>query len=186
MLVYVEVDDQIWFVLEDGSWHLFTPDMSFQESIPIISTADKEHFFVDSGILFLEINGVKVTAPSSVVESHFSQWLTSPLSPSVTNSEISSGGFYVARVHVDGNEVIAKSGYETRAGSRYDNEPNVETKYQDVRYVSPEIMVAIDSGEDRYINRFEAPSTLIYGSVDGVNNGDLIYVTVVDINGVVD
>lgn len=184
VVLYVEIDGQIWIVMADGSWRPLGPQDILQTDITVITDVAQYLAQDASGQLVLTVNGQTFElAPS--LQANWQQTEIRETPERTLSQAESSGGTYVARIQVDGDEVIADAGYQTRPGGETvaDERPAVVTEVNDRLKSDAAITVVIDDGTDTTINQFEAPATDIYGTLFDVQDGQLITVVVTDVNG---
>ena len=187
IVLYVELDGQIWIVMSDGAWLPLDHTDQIDSNIPILSDIEKIVKLNNNGELTFTHNNQDIVIDKEALQ-HGS-------TPRTNNSEtnrslvekVSSSGALGAttRIKSDGDEVLAQAGYDTRETSFGDDSTPLDEKADLVGALRSDasLTVSIEDGNDQTLNRYEVPVTLIYGSSENLEDGREVSVTVTDVDG---
>ena len=178
-LLNVELDGEIWTVMEDGTWVLLNKAIPSSMEIPLIRNLEA---------LITENIAGKFTFPykDQTIEVDSSARVSRGKEDEVNtfDDKSASGLGVVTRVSHNGREALAEAGYQTRDDITQLNDLSLNTiKRPSLLANDATISVFIEDGVDTTINQFEVTTTLIYGATASVEDDREVTVTVSDHSG---
>ena len=185
VILYVEVDGQIWLVLADGSWQPLTSLDSLDPALPFITNLNDLLTVSPEGLLTFTVNGQVINLDPSLqitIDQTDSRTSQTPEPALVT---LSDGQSYIARIHNDGAEMIAQAGYQTSPDQRESSFTVNDTPNDLVGRLAldAKLSVYIEDGTDNVIKRFEVPVTDVSGRTENIEDGWQVKVAVTDAQG---
>lgn len=184
IVLYVELDGKIWMVMNDGSWlplldiNLISPDL------PLLTNIEDIIQMQNSGEFAFSYNNQTFT-----IDPQVTQYIPSPNTNNQSTLEkaiISSGGGLggTTRLQIDGDEVLADAGYQTR-----DFTPDEIVEAEDTNELvgklddQAQLSISIDDGSDSVLNQYEVPLAHIYGTSIEIEDGATVVISVFDEQG---
>ena len=183
IMLYVELDGQIWAIMKDGSWLALQGEIPSAIEVPFVRNLEDILTLNATGELTFNFKDKEIVVDQAELDS----------APTIDNAayqsnhngtpsvEESSGSLGVTtRLESDGAEIIAKAGYQTTGVSTDDDvsetdESNLPPSLQK----DAAITILIEDGEDSTINQFEINTVLIHGTTEQVDDR-VVAVTVTD------
>jgi len=195
VLLYVELNGQVWAILEDGSWLVLQDSLPNSIDIPFIRNLESylsenvagelvfnfqdKTFVVESKFLnpnFIENTQTEQNRSSNAYQSQADNLI------SIENS--GSGLGFTTQIRNNNDEALAEAGYQTRPTE------DLVTVVESIESNSPisladdaSVTIVIEDGGDDVINQYEVETTLIHGTIFDVDDDREVLVTVTDQSG---
>ena len=169
-----------WLVSKDGSWEIPPDDFIIPDDV-IQYTVQLDDISIQGEQVFVFVNDYWLKVPREVVQANSPDREVAlgenQLQTSSDESASQQGlNFFYQTVQRTGNELIAKSGFETTAAInqaiKEESSASVDTY---AAITVDEAQVCSGTGEGEIYN--------LFGVVDDVEDGNTVYVTVTDIEG---
>jgi len=186
IVLYVELDGQIWMVMADGNWLPLTDVNLIDLNLPLITNIDQIIEMQNSGEFSFVYNNQTFVVDQQAIQHGVTPSYQKNNQYQQDNPTISSGGGLGAttRLQVDGDEVLADAGYQSR---------NFTTETVFIEQANNELIgklrnevqltISIDDGSDTTLNQYEVSSPTIYGTSEQLENGRIVVITVTDSQG---
>ncbi|PKF61252.1 hypothetical protein CW745_11510 [Psychromonas sp. psych-6C06] len=187
VLLYVELDGQLWMIMADGSWQAVSDISQVNADLPLLNNLEQIIEQQNSGEVVFSYNNQTYVIDPQALQFGITPSFNPENNRTETNVAYSTGsGLGVTtRLHIDSNEVLADAGYQTR-DTAYDDDPVIEPPSSELVGKldnDAQISVVIESGRDAIINQFEVPLTPIYGSTLNIDNDRQVNIDVTDSAG---
>ncbi|PKG37151.1 Ig-like domain-containing protein [Psychromonas sp. Urea-02u-13] len=186
IVLYVELDGQIWMVMTDGSWLPLSDINLMSPDLPLLTNVEEIIQIQNFGEFAFSYND-----QTFIVDPQVTQYTPSPKTclnnqSTAENVTLSSGGGLggTTRLLVDGDEVLADAGYQT-----HDFTPDETVEAEDNNELvgrlddQAQLTISIDDGNDSVLNQYEVPLANIYGTSIEVEDGVTVVITVFDEQG---
>ena len=195
IVLVIKIGSETWIINKEGSWLEATDNDLVQLATVNISqlTISIEEIVLLDAKAVIDIQGKSIEIPESVLFTLAKTYQFTPyLSSSITNQiqdtnnfklneAITQGQSYFYQIIKSVNEeVIAKAGFDTQGTN--DESSDFYSNQQGKNLAPPKLSITIIDGGDEFLNRAEVSSVSLIGIAEGLPNGYLLPVSLMDKN----